>query len=40
MFEVEAFTESCIKARKEDDSHKAVKEVVERAASDPANILN
>ena len=40
MFEVEAFTDSCIKARKEDDSHKAVKEVVERAASNPANILN
>ena len=40
MFEVEAFTEACINARKEDDSHKAVKEVVECATRDPAGILN
>jgi hypothetical protein len=39
MFEIESFTESCTKARKEDDGHKAVKEVVERAISDPAGVL-
>ena len=40
MFEIESFTEACIKARKEDNSHKAVKEVVDRATRDPAGILN
>jgi predicted metal-dependent enzyme (double-stranded beta helix superfamily) len=40
MFEIESFTEACIKARKEDDGHKAVKEVVERAISDPAGVLS
>ena len=39
MFEIEAFTEDCLKARKEDDNHKAVREIVERAASDPAAVL-
>jgi predicted metal-dependent enzyme (double-stranded beta helix superfamily) len=40
MFEIESFTESCIKARKEDDGHKAVNEVVERAISDSAGVLS
>jgi predicted metal-dependent enzyme (double-stranded beta helix superfamily) len=40
MFEIKAFTESCIEARKEGDSHQAVKEVVERAVSDPTGVLN
>ena len=39
MFEIEAFTEECLKARKEDDNHKAVREIVERASSDPAAVL-
>jgi predicted metal-dependent enzyme (double-stranded beta helix superfamily) len=40
MFEIEAFIESCIKASKEGNSHKAVQEVVERAVSNPSGILN
>jgi predicted metal-dependent enzyme (double-stranded beta helix superfamily) len=40
MFEIESFTESCIKARKEDDGHKAVNDVVERAISDSAGVLS
>ena len=40
MFEIDSFTEACIEARKEDDSHKAVKEVVECAVSDPSGVLS
>lgn len=40
MFELEGFIEECIRARAEDESHKAVREVVARAVSEPAAVLN
>ena len=39
MFDLERFIEDCRAARAEDDSHKAVREVVTRAVSDPAAIF-
>ena len=39
MFDVERFTEECLKANAEVDAHKAVLELVERTCSDPAAVL-
>jgi predicted metal-dependent enzyme (double-stranded beta helix superfamily) len=39
MFDVERFVEDCRSALKEDDSHKAVREVVARAVTDPAAVV-
>lgn len=39
MFDVEGFIEDCRAAVREDDSHKAVREVVARAVDDPAGVL-
>lgn len=39
MFEREQFIADCRAAVKEDDSHKTVREIVERAVSDPAGVL-
>lgn len=39
MFETDAFVNACKQARQESDSHVAVREVVERAISDPASVL-
>ena len=39
MFELEKFIEDCKAARREDESHKAVREVVAAAVSDPAGIM-
>ena len=40
MFDTEKFIEDCKRAYAEDDSHKAVREVVVEAVSDPAAIVN
>ena len=39
MFDIEAFVADCRRARREDDSHKAVREVVARAVSEPAAVI-
>lgn len=39
MFQTEAFVADCLDAVAEDESHKAVREVLERAVSDPAAVL-
>jgi predicted metal-dependent enzyme (double-stranded beta helix superfamily) len=39
MFELERFIEECREAVREDPSHKAAREVVARAVSDPAGVL-
>ncbi len=39
MFDLDKFIADCRAARAEDDSHKAVREVVARAVSDPAAVL-
>ncbi len=39
MFDTETFVESCLKAVAEDDSHKAVREVVAEAVSEPGAVL-
>lgn len=39
MFDPQRFVEECIAARAADPSHKAVREVVARAVSDPAAVL-
>lgn len=39
MFERDRFIEDCLKAISEDESHKAVREVVDKAVSDRAGIL-
>ena len=39
MFELDRFIEECRAAVREDPSHKAAREVVARAVSDPAGIL-
>ena len=39
MFDLDQFIADCRAARAEDDSHKAVKEVVARAVSDPSGVL-
>ena len=39
MFEVERFTEDCLRANAETDAHKAVFDLVERTCSDPAAVL-
>jgi predicted metal-dependent enzyme (double-stranded beta helix superfamily) len=39
MFDLGRFTEDCRAAVREDPSHKAVREVVARAVSDPAGVL-
>src|SRR5437868_4076215 len=39
MFDVERFTEECRAAVREDPSHKAAREVVARAVSDPSGVL-
>jgi predicted metal-dependent enzyme (double-stranded beta helix superfamily) len=39
MFDPQRFVEECIAARAADSSHKAVREVVARAVSDPAAVL-
>lgn len=39
MFDVDRFIEECRAAVREDPSHKAVREVVARAVSDPAGVL-
>ena len=39
MFELERFIEDCKAASKEDESHKAVREVVTEAVSDPVGIM-
>ncbi|MCG8358903.1 MAG: hypothetical protein MI920_25325 [Kiloniellales bacterium] len=39
MFELDRFIEDCKAARAEDESHKAVREVVAEAVSDPAAVL-
>lgn len=38
MFVLERFIEDCVRARAEDDSHKAVREVVAKAVSDPSSV--
>ena len=38
MFDLERFIEDCVGARAEDDSHKAVREVVAAAVSDPGSV--
>lgn len=40
MFQLERFIEDCQQAKAEDESHKAVREVVERAVADPGAIVN
>ena len=40
MFDQEQFVEDCRVALAEDSSHKAVREVVARAVSDPAAMIN
>jgi len=40
MFDLDRFIEDCIQARREDESHKAVREVVSAAVSDPSAIVN
>ena len=40
MFDLEQFAADCTAARKEDKSHKSVREVVARAVADPAAVLN
>ncbi|HBC09694.1 MAG TPA: hypothetical protein DC046_19240, partial [Rhodospirillaceae bacterium] len=39
MFDRDRFTQDCLEAIRETDSHIAVKELVERACSDPADLL-
>lgn len=39
MFDVESFVEDCKRARREDDSHKAMQEVVARAVSAPGEVI-
>ena len=39
MFDIETFIEDCKRARGEDDSHKAVQEVVARAVSEPGALI-
>ena len=39
MFELDGFVADCRTALREDSSHKAVREVVARAVSDPSAIL-
>ena len=39
MFDVERFTEDCLRANAEGDAHKAVLELVERTCSDPGTVL-
>ena len=39
MFDVEQFVSDCVEANGQDDSHQAVREVVERAVSDPTRVL-
>src|SRR3974377_2388052 len=39
MFDLERFIEDCLAALREDPSHKAAREVLERVNSDPAAIL-
>ena len=39
MFDRDRFTQDCLEAIRETDSHMAVKELVERACSDPADLL-
>ena len=39
MFETDAFIDACQQAQKDNDSHKAVREIVEKAVSDPAAVL-
>ncbi|MDJ0895329.1 MAG: hypothetical protein QNJ92_09330 [Alphaproteobacteria bacterium] len=39
MFDIEAFVEDCKRARREDDSHKAIQEVVARAVSEPGALI-
>ena len=39
MFNIDRFVADCRAARAEDDSHKAVREVVARAVADPAGVL-
>ena len=39
MFDIERFIEDCIGARAEDESHKAVREVIAEAVSDPAAVI-
>ena len=39
MFETDAFVKACRDAQRETDSHKAVREVVEKAVSEPARVL-
>ena len=39
MFDVERFTEDCLRANAEVDAHKAVLDLVERTCSDPAAVL-
>lgn len=39
MFALDNFIEDCRQAVAEDDSHKAVREIVDRAVSDPAGVL-
>ena len=38
MFDLERFIEDCVGARADDDSHKAVREVVAAAVSDPGSV--
>jgi len=40
MFEVDQFVADCRAAFAEDTTHKAVREVLARAVSDPAAVLN
>ena len=39
MFDIEAVVADCRQARREDDSHKAVREVVARAVSEPGAVI-
>jgi predicted metal-dependent enzyme (double-stranded beta helix superfamily) len=39
MFDLDRFIEDCIHARREDESHKAVREVVNAAVTDPSGIF-
>jgi len=40
MFDLERFIEDCREAVREDKTHKAAREVVARAVSDPSGVLN
>jgi hypothetical protein len=40
MFDVERFIENCVSAVANDDGHKAVREVVAEAVSDPGAVMN